>query len=126
MAGNNLEVFFVFAFNLYAGVCGVERELVTAVRLLGASKGQVLTKVIWPACLPWLLASLRTGLGLSISGAIVGEYLGAGQGLGWFIANAGDRYDVNQVMCCVAVIVVLVVLLDGVVRLLERRLLRWR
>lgn len=123
---SGLMVFFVFAFNLYAGVCGVERELVTAVRLLGASKGQVLTKVIWPASLPWLLASLRTGLGLSISGAIVGEYLGAGQGLGWFIANAGDRYDVNQVMCCVAVIVVLVVLLDGVVRLLERRLLRWR
>ena len=123
---SGLMVFFVFAFNLYAVVCGVERELVTAVRLLGASKGQVLTKVIWPASLPWLLASLRTGLGLSISGAIVGEYLGAGQGLGWFIANAGDRYDVNQVMCCVAVIVVLVVLLDGVVRLLERRLLRWR
>lgn len=121
-----LMVFFIFAFNLYAGVCGVERELVTAVRLLGASKGQVLTKVIWPASLPWLLTSLRTGLGLSISGAIVGEYLGAGKGMGWVLAAASQRYDVGRVLCCVAVIVCIVVLLDGVVRLLEHRLLRWR
>jgi NitT/TauT family transport system permease protein len=121
-----LMVFFVFAFNLYSGVNSVERELVTAVKLLGGTKKQILQKVIWPASIPWLLASLRTGLGLSISGAIVGEYLGAGQGMGWVISNAGERYDVNQVLCCVAVLVILVMLLDGVVRLLERKLLRWR
>jgi len=46
--------------------------------------------------------------------------------MGWFISNAGERYDVNQVLCCVAVLVVLVMLLDGVVRLLERKLLHWR
>ena len=121
-----LMVFFVFAFNLYSGVTGVERELVTAVKLLGGTRQQIMRKVIWPASIPWLLASLRTGLGLSISGAIVGEYLGAGRGMGWIISNAGERYDVNQVLCCVAVLVILVMLLDGVVRLLERKLLRWR
>lgn len=121
-----LMVFFVFAFNLYSGVHSVQRELVTAVQLLGGTRRQVLHKVILPACIPWLLASLRTGLGLSVSGAIVGEYLGAGQGMGWVIANAGDRYDVTQVLCCVIVLVLLVVVLDGVVRLLEKKLLRWR
>lgn len=121
-----LMVFFIFTFNLYAGVTGVDREMIAAVKLLGASNRQVLRNVIWPASLPWLLTSLRTSLGLSISGAIVGEYLGAGQGIGWLVANAGERYDVDQVLCCVAVIVLLVVLLDGVVRLLERRFLRWR
>lgn len=121
-----LMVFFVFTFNLYAGVNSVERELITAVKLLGGTRQQILRKVIWPASIPWLLASLRTGLGLSISGAIVGEYLGAGQGMGWVISNAGERYDVTQVLCCVAVIVIIVVLLDGVVRLLERKLLFWR
>ena len=121
-----LMVFFVFVFNLYAGVRGVDRELISAVELLGGTRRQILTKVIWPASLPWLLASLRTGLGLSLSGAVVGEYLGARQGLGWMISNAGERYDVEQVLCCVAVIVLLVILLDGGVRLLEHRLLRWR
>lgn len=121
-----LMVFFVFAFNLYAGVRAVEEELIAAVRLLGGKSRQVMTKVILPACVPWLLASLRTSLGLSLSGAIVGEYLGASRGMGWIIADAGERYDMERVLCCVAVIVVVVVLLDGVVRLLERLLLRWR
>ena len=121
-----LMVFFLFTFNLYSGVRNVDRELILAVRLLGGSRRQVLWKVIWPASLPWLLASLRTGLGLSISGAIVGEYLGASRGLGWAISAAGERYNVEQVLCYVLVIIVLVVLLDAVVRLLEKRLLRWR
>ena len=64
-----LMVFFIFAFNLYTGVQSVDPALVGAVRLLGGTQGQILGKVIWPACLPWLLTSLRTGLGLSLSGA---------------------------------------------------------
>ena len=82
--------------------------------------------MIWPACLPWLLASLRTGLGLALSGAIVGEYLGSTQGMGWLLSAAGDVYNAQRVLCCVLVLVVIIVLLDGVVRLLERRLLRWQ
>ncbi len=121
-----LMVFFVFVFNLYAGVRAVDPELVTAVKLLGGTKWQVVGKVLLPACLPWLLASLRTSLGLSLSGAIVGEYLGASRGMGWVIADAGERYDMERVLCCVLVIIVVVILLDGVVRLLERRLLRWQ
>lgn len=121
-----LMVFFVFAFNLYSGVRAVEEELITAVRLLGGNRRQIMGKVILPACVPWFLASLRTSLGLSLSGAIVGEYLGASRGMGWVIADAGERYDMERVLCCVAVIVVVVVVLDGVVRLLERVLLRWR
>ena len=48
-----LMVFFVFAFNLYAGVRSVDQDLIGAVRLLGGSRGQIMGKVIWPACLPW-------------------------------------------------------------------------
>ena len=121
-----LMVFFIFAFNLYSGVLSVERELVTAVKLLGGTRKQIMRKVIWPASIPWLLTSLRTALGLSISGAIVGEYLGASKGMGWVLAASSSSFDVGRVLCCVAVIVVIVVLGDTVVRLLERKLLRWR
>ena len=66
------------------------------------------------------------GLGLALSGAIVGEYLGSTQGMGWLLSAAGDVYNAQRVLCCVLVLVVLIILLDGVVRLLERRLLRWQ
>ncbi len=121
-----LMVFFIFSFNLYAGVRSVDRSLVLSVELLGGTRGQVLRKVIWPSSIPWLLASLRTGLGLSLSGAIVGEYLGASKGLGWAISSAGERYDTAQVLCYVLVIVVLVVVLDCVLRGVEKVLLRWQ
>ena len=121
-----LMVFFVFAFNLYAGVRSVDRALTLSVELLGGTRGQVLRKVLLPASLPWLLASLRTGLGLSLSGAVVGEYLGAGKGLGWAISSAGERYDTAQVLCYVLVIVVLVVVLDCILRAAEKYVLRWQ
>ncbi|MFR1232690.1 MAG: ABC transporter permease [Evtepia gabavorous] len=117
---------FIFAFNLYTGVQSVDPALVGAVRLLGGTQGQILGKVIWPACLPWLLTSLRTGLGLSLSGAIVGEYLGSTRGMGWLLSAAGDVFNAQRVLCCVLILVILIILLDGVVRLLEARLLRWR
>lgn len=121
-----LMVFFVFAFNLYAGVRSVDQELVEAVRLLGGSRWQILRKVIWPSCLPWLMASLHTSLGLSLSGAIVGEYLGSIRGMGWLLSAAGDLFNAQRVLCCVLILVVIIILLDGVLHLLERRLLRWR
>ena len=121
-----LMVFFIFAFNLYAGVRSVDQELVSAVRLLGATRGQVLGKVIWPACLPWLLASLRTGLGLALSGAIVGEYLGSTRGMGWLLSAAGDVFNAQRVLCCVLILVAIIILLDGLLRLAEHFLLRWR
>ncbi len=121
-----LMVFFIFAFNLYAGVRSVDQELVSAVRLLGATRGQVLSKVIWPACLPWLLASLRTGLGLALSGAIVGEYLGSTRGMGWLLSAAGDVFNAQRVLCCVLILVAIIILLDGLLRLAEHFLLRWR
>ena len=121
-----LMVFFIFAFNLYAGVRSVDQERVSAGRLLGATRGQVLSKVIWPACLPWLLASLRTGLGLALSGAIVGEYLGSTRGMGWLLSAAGDVFNAQRVLCCVLILVAIIILLDGLLRLAEHFLLRWR
>lgn len=121
-----LMVFFVFAFNLYTGVRSVDPELVGAIRLLGGSRRQILCKVLWPSCLPWVFTSLRTGLGLSLSGAIVGEYIGSTRGMGWLLASAGDSFNTPRVLCCVLVLVAIIILLDSILHLLEHRLLRWR
>lgn len=101
-------------------------SFVGAVRLLGGSRRQILQKVLWPACLPWVLTSLRTGLGLSLSGAIVGEYLGSTRGMGWLLSSAGDSFNTQRVLCCVLVLVIIIILLDGVIHFLEKHLLRWQ
>ena len=124
MAG--LMVFFIFTFNLYAGYRSVEVSLVNSVRLLGGTRRQIVRHVVWPSCLPWFLTSLRAGLGLSVSGAVVGEFLGASRGLGWLIQDAGSRYNLTRVLCCVFVIIAVMMLLDWLIGRLDRRLLKWR
>lgn len=114
-----LMVFFVFVMNLYSGARAVNRDWIAAAVQLGASRSQIICRVICPACVPWLLAGLRTGIGLAMSGAVVGEYLGAGRGLGWMISNAGERYNVEQVLCCVLVIAAVIAVLEAVLRIAE-------
>lgn len=121
-----LMVFFIFTFNMYAGYNSVDASLVHTLRLLGANRRQIIRHVVWPSCLPWFLASLRVGMGLALSGAIVGEYIGASRGLGWLINDASGRYNLTQVLCCVFVIIVIMMILDSLVRFLERILLKWR
>ncbi len=121
-----LMVYFIFTFNLFAGYNSVDASLVRGVRLLGGSSHQIIRHVVWPSCLPWFLASLRAGVGLALSGAVVGEFLGASRGLGWLINDASGRYDITRVLSCVFLIIALMMTLDALIRLLERRLLKWR
>ncbi len=105
-------VFFLFAFNLYSGVHSVDPALVSAVRLLGgpgpgAAEGAL-------AGLPALAAGQPSHwLGLALSGAIVGEYLGSTQGMGWLLSAAGMCTTPSGCCACVLVLVVLIILLDG-------------
>ncbi len=121
-----LMVFFLFVFNLYAGYHNLDREMLLALRLLGASPWQVFCYGMLPASLPWFLASLRTGMGLALTGAVVGELIGASKGLGWLLNDAGARYDVTLVFTCIFVVVLLMMCLDRLLCVLERLLLRWK
>lgn len=121
-----MMVFFIFMFNMFSGYNSVDASLVQTLRLLGANRLQVIRHVVWPSCLPWFLASLRTGMGIALSGAIVGEYIGASRGLGWLINDASGRYHLTQVLCCVFLIIVIMTILDFMVRIAERILLKWR
>lgn len=87
-----ISVFFLVFFNIYAGFKDVDIQLIQTLKLMRASKIQLMTKVILPSCIPWLIASLKAGVGAAVLGAIVGEYLGATAGLGWVIQSAGGYY----------------------------------
>ena len=65
-----LMVFFIFAFNLYSGVRSVDQDLINAVRLLGGSRGQIMGKVIWPACLIEVRIRSRASLKNKIRGKL--------------------------------------------------------
>jgi NitT/TauT family transport system permease protein len=119
-------VFFVVFFNAFQGVREVDRNLLANARVLGASRLAITRHVVLPSALTWIIASLHVAFGLAIIGAIVGEFLGAQRGLGVLIANAQNNFNPNGVFAAMVIIAVLALTAEGLIGLLERRLLSWR
>ena len=79
-----------------------------------------------PSATSWVFSSLHTSVGLAFVGAVVGEYLGSAKGVGYLILQAEGTFDINTVFAGVLVLTAFALLLDRMVTVGERRLLRWR
>ena len=119
-------VFFVVFFNAFQGVREVDRNLLNNARVLGASRRAITRHVVIPSALTWIIASLHVAFGLAIIGAIVGEFLGAQRGLGLVIATAQSNFNPDGVFAAMFIIALLALTAEGLIGLLERRLLSWR
>ena len=119
-------VFFIVFFNVYQGVKEVSPVVLANARMLGASRRQLLRHVYLPSATSWVFSSLHTSVGLAFVGAVVGEYLGSSQGVGYLILQAEGAFDINTVMAGILVLTAFALALDGLVGVAERRLLKWQ
>ena len=123
---SSLLVFFLVFFSTYGGINSVDRNILTSVRLMGATRMQLVFKVVLPTCIPWILAGIRGGLGASLIGAIVGEYMGASAGLGWMISYSTSFFQVDRVMSCIFILFFIGIVFNMTLKYVEKTLLRWR
>ena len=119
-------VFFIVFFNVYQGVKEVSPVVLANARMLGASQRQLLRHVYLPSATSWVFSSLHTSVGLAFVGAVVGEYLGSSQGVGYLILQAEGTFDINTVMAGILVLTGFALLLDAAVGRIERRLMKWQ
>ncbi|MBN8984628.1 MAG: ABC transporter permease [Rhizobiales bacterium] len=119
-------VFFVVFGNAFQGVREADKNLIANARILGASNWQVTRAVILPSALSWILASLHVSFGFALIGAIVGEFLGAREGMGLLIASAQGSFDSNGVFAAMIVIAVVALCAEWILTTIEKRLLTWR
>ncbi|MBW4094412.1 MAG: ABC transporter permease [Acidobacteria bacterium] len=119
-------VFFVVFFNAFQGVREVDQNLISNVRVLGASPFQVALHVTIPSAMTWIIASLHTAFGFAIIGALVAEVLGAQHGIGLIISQAQGTFDPNTVFACMVIIAVITLGAEYLISLLEHSLLKWR
>ena len=121
-----LIVFFPVLVNTVVGVRAVPTALYDLMDSLHASRSQILWKVEVPASLPIFLGGLRVGATLSVIGAIVGELVGAEEGLGFLLQLGDFQYDTPMVFVAVFMLILLALMLYGIVVLLEKRFLKWQ
>jgi NitT/TauT family transport system permease protein len=119
-------VFFVVFANAFQGVREADKNLIANARILGASNWRVTRAVVLPSALSWILASLHVSFGFALIGAIVGEFLGAREGMGLLIATAQGSFDSNGVFAAMIVIAVVALIAEWILMLIEDRLLTWR
>jgi NitT/TauT family transport system permease protein len=119
-------VFFIVFFNVYQGVREISPVVLANARMLGASKRQLLRFVYLPSAMSWVFASLHNSVGLAFVGAVVGEYLGSAEGVGYLILQAEGVFDINTVFAGVVVLTAFALVLDWIVSIAERRLMVWQ
>jgi NitT/TauT family transport system permease protein len=119
-------VYFVCVFATYGGIRSVDPGLVQAVRVLGASELQLNRKVVLPSCLPWIFSGLKVSVGMALIGAIVGEFIGARSGVGYYISHSAALFDTAGVFVGIFLLMGMAVALNEIIKAAEHRLLKWR
>ena len=119
-------VFFVVFANAFQGVREADRAMIANAQILGASPYQITRTVIIPSAMSWILASLHVSFGFALVGAVVGEFLGAKQGVGLLISTAQGSFNADGVFAAMVILAVLALVVESLITLVENRLVKWR
>ena len=119
-------VFFIDFFNVYQGVREVNPTVLASARMLGATNRQLMRTVYIPSAMSWVFSSLHTSVGMAFVAAVIGEYLGSAEGVGYLILQAETTFDMNTVMAGILVLTAFALVIDRAVTELERRFMRWQ
>ncbi len=131
--GYEAKIFMVFLgavmpilINTYAGVLQSDAELIEMARSAGARDLDIFRKIVLPGALPYVMAGLRVGASLALINTVVAELYTAVSGLGGLLSIYGNSFRMAPYFVIVLILALLGILLMYGVRLLERRVMRWR
>jgi sulfonate transport system permease protein len=117
---------FPIYLTLYSGIRGVDPKLVELAKIIGLSRGALIRHVILPGALPTALVGVRYSLGISWLILVAAEQVNASSGIGYLMNDARDFMRIDILVVGLLIYAVLGLLVDILVRWLERRLLGWR
>ena len=120
-----LIVFFPILVNTIVGIRSVDKNLLDLMKILKASKLQILRLVELPASMPVLFAAFKTGITLAVIGAVVGEFIGSNKGLGYLTIYASGLMDTPQVFVAIFQLTIIGILLYLLIDFIEGKTIPW-
>jgi sulfonate transport system permease protein len=117
---------FPIYLTLYSGIRGVDPKLVELAKIIGLSRGALVRHVILPGALPTALVGVRYSLGISWLILVAAEQVNATSGIGYLMNDARDFMRIDILVVGLLIYALLGLIVDILVRWLERRLLGWR
>ena len=110
--------------NLYTGFSGMDPDKIKLIYTLGGTKGDVLCKVILPGTVPMLISVMKVNIGLCLVGVVIGEFIGARQGLGYLIIYGSQIFKLDWVIMSIVILCIIAMALYGILNLIEKHCLK--
>lgn len=120
-----LMAFFPIVISGLAGLRSVDPEILELTSTMGASRFKTFLKVRFPASLPQLMSGLKVAATLAVTGAVVGEFVGANEGLGYVILQANGNVDTAMLFAALIIMSLLGIALFAIIELAEKLLIPW-
>lgn len=115
---------FVVILVIYNGFAAIDPNKLKLARTFGATRAQILLKIVFPGSIASQVAAAKMSIGLSLVGVIVGEFQSAEHGLGFLILNGSQVFKLDVVMAAISVLTVISAAIYFAVTLIESLLER--
>lgn len=115
----------VTVMNMYSSFISTDTDKIRLLKTFGASKLQILNKLIVPSSIPDMISTLKISIGLSWVGVIVGEFLVSKAGIGYIIVYGSQVFKLDIVMMSVVILALISAIMYKIIAILERRLVKW-
>ena len=116
----------VAILNMLNGFMATDENKILLLKSMGASKPQILTKLVIPSSLPSFISMLKIGVGMAWIGSIMGEYIVSKAGIGYLIVYGGQVFKLDLVMSAVVILCILAAAMYALVALLEKLVIKHR
>ncbi len=120
-----LVAFFPIVVDTATGLAATPPELLDLSRSYRASALRTFVKVRFPMALPFFFSGLKVAVTLAVIGAVVGEFVGSDQGLGYVILSATSYWKSNLAFAAILLLAAMAIGLFGLVELVERLVCPW-
>ena len=121
-----LIIFFPVTASLYDGMRRTDHDLLDLARILGASPAGVLRHIVLPSALPAFAAGLRVAAAVAPIGAVIGEWVGSSEGLGFYMLHANARMQVDLMFAALTLLATASLTLYFCIDRLLDRLVFWQ
>lgn len=112
--------------NVFSSFIEVDEDKIKMLKTFGATKFQILKKVVFPASIPAMVSTLKVNIGMSWVGVIVGEYIVSRAGLGYLLVYGGQVFQLDLVMMSVIILAILTTFMYKLIAILENKIMKWR
>jgi len=120
-----LICFYPIAVNTVDGLKAADPDMVNMLRTLGASRWQVFTKLQIPTAMPFIFSGIKIGISVSVIAAVIGEWVGASEGLGYLITYSQPLFLTARVFAAIFVLSVMGISLFLLAVIAEHLMMPW-